>query len=129
MTVIVTGSRDCDWRDWPGIKAALEAAKPTLVVQGGCAGADALAVRWAAANDIPCETIVANWASGRRAGPERNARMLSYFPDALVIAFPKGESRGTRGCVAMACKRGMQVLVLETPVRERLRSWAPTEGV
>jgi hypothetical protein len=128
-TVIVTGSRLCDWRDWPGIKAALDAAKPTLVVQGGARGADALAARWAAANDVPCETFTAHWALGRTAGPLRNARMLDAHLEALVLAFPRGESRGTWDCIRQAQARGMQVLVLHAPERTALpdleRAWYP----
>ncbi len=120
-TVIVTGSRLCDWRDWPGIKAALDAAKPSLVVQGGARGADALAVRWAAANDVPCQTFEADWETrGLRAGPWRNALMLAAHPDALVLAFPRHDSKGTWDCIRQAQARGMQVLVLHAPERTAL---------
>lgn len=125
-TVIVTGSRLCDWRDWPGIKAALDAAKPTLVVHGACgnkppyAGADGLAHRWAAANDVPACPLPADWSEGLKGGPLRNGRMLAAHPDALVLAFPRGESRGTWDCIRQAQARGMAVLVLHVPERTAL---------
>jgi hypothetical protein len=120
LTVIVTGSRLCGWQDWPGIKAALEAAHPTLVVQGGARGADELARRWAAANDVPCETFAAHWELGRAAGPLRNARMLDAHRAALVLAFPKGDSPGTWGTVKLAQERGMTLLVLQVEERVAL---------
>ena len=54
---------------------------------------------------------------GRAAGPMRNDSMLTRAkrndPEALLIAFPKGRSPGTRGCIALAKKREMRVEVVE----------------
>jgi hypothetical protein len=83
----------------------------TLLVQGGAEGADLLAAQWAHQNNIPCETVFAEWSlHGKSAGPKRNRKMLLAYPDARVIAFPLGESRGTRGCMKLAEGFGMRVV-------------------
>lgn len=116
MQIIVTGSRTCDREDLPAIWAALDASGCTLLIEGGAAGADCIAANWAYDRGVPKETIRANWhAFGKAAGPKRNAEMLRLFPDALVLAFPKGQARGTMNCVAQAKALGRSVLVLRCP--------------
>lgn len=84
------------------------------LAQGGAKGADRLAKYWCHKNNIKCTQIDAEWdLYGKSAGMRRNRDMLEMFPDAKVLAFPLGESRGTRGCIAEAKRRGMQVVVRE----------------
>lgn len=110
--VIVTGSRL--WADEERIYAALDAAKPTLVVHGGARGADAIAHDWATLRGVPSRTFTANWLRyGRRAGPLRNGVMLRAYPKALVLAFPL-DGPGTRDCIRQARGLGMHVRVEET---------------
>jgi hypothetical protein len=107
--VIVTGSRD--WGDETAIHDALVKANPTLVVQGGASGADALARAWALVNGVPCRTFHASWSlHGRRAGPLRNGVMLRAFPHALVLAFPL-DGPGTADCIRQARELRMTVIV------------------
>jgi hypothetical protein len=115
-TVIITGSRDL--QNYPQVKLALDiehTKEPiTLVVQGGANGADYLASVWARENNIPCVEVLAEWSlHGKSAGPKRNRKMLLAYPSARVIAFPKSESRGTRGCMKLAEGFGMKVVVYE----------------
>jgi hypothetical protein len=115
-TVIVTGSRN--WIDHLFIYEKLDAALKTEpfdhLVQGGARGADRIAAQWCRLNKIKCTQVDAQWdLYGKAAGMRRNREMLGMFPDAWVIAFPIGESRGTRGCIAEARKRGMVVVVYE----------------
>lgn len=74
--------------------------KPTLLINGGAPGADALAREWAIANNVAVQTFYANWAVyGRAAGPIRNQKMIDDGKPELVIAFP-----GHLGTIDM-CKR------------------------
>ena len=52
-----------------------------------------------------------NWKNlGRKAGPLRNQKMVDLGAD-ICIAFPQGESRGTRNCMKLADKAGIEVVV------------------
>jgi hypothetical protein len=73
----------------------------TSIVQGGAAGADALAREWARNRVVPCETYHADWnAYGRAAGPIRNREMIRDSNPGVVIAFAGG--RGTNNLVNQA---------------------------
>jgi hypothetical protein len=111
--VIVTGGRD--FQDERLVFLVLEYLNPEKVIQGGAAGADALARAWAAKlGGVPCETFEADWAThGKAAGPIRNREMLFRYPYAVVVAFPGG--RGTEDCVKQARERNHIVLRVEPP--------------
>lgn len=116
--IIVTGSRN-----WPAAKdsvihKALNEHVPdeldVVVAHGDCRGADEIAFNWCLFNDTPTDRFDADWDQhGKAAGPIRNCEMLDTYPQATVLAFPIGESRGTRHCIAQARKRGMKVVVYE----------------
>jgi hypothetical protein len=114
--IIVTGSRE--WTRQAVIFRALDAEQPELVVHGAAWGADHIAHRWAVANAVDEHAIRAKWrlpdgGIDRRAGHQRNHRMLLAYPGALVLAFPLGESHGTRGCMTEAARRGHAVKVYD----------------
>jgi hypothetical protein len=118
--IIVTGSRYL--RDMTRIVAALEyhASTDVLIVHGGASGADRIADAWAIHNGYRVHCFKADWSHlGMAAGPRRNRAMLDAYPDALVLAFPMGESKGTRQCIAAARDRGMRVIVFEMTDSER----------
>jgi hypothetical protein len=113
--ILITGSRN--WSDrqavWDALDlAAAEYGIDTLtVVHGGCpTGADDAATRWAFQRGVTLDVFLARWQTeGRRAaGPLRNRRMVEAGAD-LCLAFPLGESRGTRGCMALATAAGIPV--------------------
>lgn len=110
--VIVTGSRIFD--EAKLLNEALDLCQPTRVVQGGAKGADELAKLWALTNEVACTTVRADWDKhGRAAGHLRNGKMLRMFPDALIVlAFPRGEARGTHNCIEQARALGLDVEVL-----------------
>lgn len=111
--VIVTGSRL--WADPEPIYSALDNSCPTLVVQGGALGADAIAREWAKATGTQCRTFHANWLKhGKRAGPLRNGLMLRSYPGALVLAFPL-DGPGTADCMRQARELRMRVTVYRDP--------------
>lgn len=108
MKIIVTGGRN--YNDYDKLAKILSNFNINLIIQGGASGADSLAKEYAKQNNIPCETIWANWHTyGKSAGPKRNLEMLKKFPDALVVAFPGG--KGTKDCVNKAISLGMSILI------------------
>lgn len=113
MRVLVCGSRTFNDR-WHlyNILHDIWESRPDLatIVEGGAKGADTLAKEWAATNDVPFEEYRADWTKyGRAAGPIRNKQMLETGID-LVVAFPRGEARGTRHMMKIAREAGVEVL-------------------
>lgn len=128
--VIVTGSRHLH-DPTPVVQALRELAgqhTALTVVHGDCSsGADRHAARWCRTEGSTHPTCVvveephpANWQShGNAAGPIRNRAMVSLGAD-LVLAFPVGDSRGTRHCMRTAAAAGIpvkewQLAIHETP--------------
>jgi hypothetical protein len=119
--IIVTGSRD--WPDRRGVWRALYeqalGAQSVTVVHGDCpTGADRYAREWCAEakySDCPVteERHPADWdRHGKSAGPIRNNEMVALGAD-VVLAFPLGASRGTRGCMRAADESGIPVITYE----------------
>lgn len=111
MKVVVCGGRD--YTNAPLLFHTLDQLHAehrfTDIVQGGAAGADALARKWAMIHpEIKRHVCRADWRKfGLKAGPIRNARMIEWGPD-LVIAFP-GHS-GTADMVKKARLFGIKVI-------------------
>lgn len=121
MRILVTGSRD--WTDEAVIAAAIRdalgsnAVERVTLVHGGARGADAIAdAVWKSLiqqgmNLLPAKVYAADWDRyGKSAGHRRNAEMVNDGAD-VCLAFPLGESRGTRGCMRLA--RNARIKVLE----------------
>lgn len=131
LRLLVTGSRDWtdpesvdaalwDWLIDNGFKSSGKSAgpKPILVVGACLTGADAIAEALWRERGLPVERHPADWkAFGSFAGPKRNKEMAKSGVD-FCIAFPKGSSRGTRGCIREAEAAGVQVQVFEADVFE-----------
>lgn len=130
LRILVTGSRN--WTDRAVIRAALVEALGTyttiglpVLVHGGARGADALAhVEWHRLMSqrpgwlAEPEVHRADWDRyGKAAGHRRNAEMVAAGAT-VCLAFPLGESRGTRGCMALAERAGIPVIVHEIAARE-----------
>lgn len=80
-----------------------------ILVHGAARGADSLAAEIWEQVGLATEAHPADWEGlGRKAGHVRNHHMVSLGAD-LCLAFPLGESRGTRGCMAAAHKAGIPV--------------------
>lgn len=123
LRILVTGSRD--WTDEQAIHDALAQVmrahrdrNPIVLVHGGARGADRIADKiwrsWQFRLDLAApEVHHADWDSyGKAAGWRRNAEMVAAGAD-VCLAFPLGESRGTRGCMALAEEAGIPVIVHE----------------
>lgn len=93
----------------------MERIKPTMVIHGGARGADKLAGEVAKELGIEVVVFPANWELyGKRAGYVRNQLMLDAGKPSLVLAFPIGESRGTRMMIDIATRAGVKVIVAES---------------
>ena len=110
MAILVTGGRTyaLDWLVWRALDG--EADPGTVIVQGGSPrGADYHARTWADAHGHPCVSVLAPWRyHGPKAGPLRNAWMLSLFKVDLVLAFTGG--KGTQDMVERARAAGIPVV-------------------
>jgi hypothetical protein len=135
MRIIVTGSRH--WTDRRAFLLAMHGiveqyaargfdsqgrfvdwlAHDWTLVHGGCpTGIDALADDWAVGWFMNIEVYPAQWkVFGKAAGPKRNELMASHGAD-LCVAFPLGESRGTRHMMRAAEAAGIKVI---TPLEVR----------
>ena len=111
MKVLVTGSRY--YSDYSIMKKELEALpKDTVLIHGGCVGADALADLIGRQLGFKIMVFNADWAkNGKAAGPIRNSEMLKEKPD-LVLAFPLEGSKGTWDTVSKARGLGIEVKVI-----------------
>lgn len=114
--VLVCGSRT--WTDRARVRNRLACLLPFLpdaeeptIVHGDARGADKIAAEIALDLGLWVEAHPADWkAEPRKAGILRNLEMLDTKPD-LVIAFQRGESRGTQDTIDEARKRGIHVEV------------------
>ena len=114
--VLITGSRN--WGNRETIYSALEnelrARGAITVVHGGARGADSIAGEWAKAKraagfNVSEEVHPAQWNThGRAAGPIRNQKMIDLGAE-IVLAFPLGESRGTRHAMKASRLAGLKV--------------------
>lgn len=119
MRILITGSRD--WDDFHAVENSILGAlydaevspydDDIVVVHGDCpTGADAAADQVGRLWGFEVEAWPADWDShGKAAGPIRNQQMVNAGAD-LCLAFPLGESRGTRDCVRRADAAGIPVL-------------------
>lgn len=121
LRILVTGSRA--WTDRDAILHALDrvateaGVAPGLVtvVHGTARGADSLADSAARQLGMRVERHPADWQlHGKSAGHRRNAEMVQLGAD-LTLAFPLGESRGTRGAMRLAREAGIPVRNLGDP--------------
>lgn len=114
MRVLVCGGRD--FADVDAVNRELDrihARTPiSCIIEGGARGADYLASRWSARNDISEHArFPADWTlHGKRAGPIRNQRMIDQGKPDLVVAFPGGS--GTADMITRAKLAGLRVVVV-----------------
>lgn len=119
MRILITGSRD--WTDRRIIEDAIVKAardadvhpQDTVIVHGKARGADTIAAEIGLKYGCQVEGHDAAWSlHGKAAGHIRNGEMVRAGAD-IVLAFPLGESRGTRDCIVQARVAGIPVVVYE----------------
>lgn len=115
MRLLITGSRS--WTNRRVIEAAIATATwrdspNVIVVHGAARGADTLAGEVARERDLLVEEHPADWGRfGKRAGYIRNQEMALLGAD-VCLAFPLGESKGTRMMMMLAMMEGIPVIDL-----------------
>lgn len=121
MKVLVCGSRY--FTDYKLLEEILNQYDITEIIEGEARGADTLSRIYGEHRGIPVRAFPANWeVFGRRAGPIRNANMLSEGKPDCVIAFRGPNSRGTQNMINQAEKAGVPTVVIEIPLE------SPTEA-
>lgn len=125
--LLITGSRnfgDQGHVDITLMRTALKDARRKLhdagfdriiLVHGAARGADQLAASIGKSMGFVLDPHPAQWSvHGKAAGPIRNKEMVDLGAD-LMLAFPRGASRGTRGCMQLAAEAGIEIVnVTET---------------
>lgn len=117
--LLVTGSRG--WEDEEVMRGAFLTIwqkwgkpNPITLVVGDAKGADEMAVRLWAKSGWPVEVHVPDWeGKGRAAGMARNVEMINSGVD-FLLAFAKGDTAGTQGCLAAARKAYVPCLEYRT---------------
>lgn len=113
MVVLVCGSRF--YTDYGKVYNCLKSIDASLVLAGGCRGADILAVRASRALGYPFWEFPADWQKfGKAAGPIRNQRMLDEGKPDLVVAFHENpeNSKGTKDMIRRATRQGVPVRLI-----------------
>lgn len=114
MKVVIAGSREgfdiSDVREAFIYSGFGTESKITEIVSGGARGVDRLGEQFAKEMNIPIKQFIPDWDGlGKKAGHVRNRDMGDYA-DAL-IALWDGVSKGTKGMIEYAEKKGLKVYV------------------
>ena len=110
--VLVCGDRN--WTNKDKIREVIIKHTPSLIIHGGCRGADTLAGEVAKELGIPVKVFPAEWDKyGKAAGPIRNQKMLDEGKPDLVIAFHNNieNSRGTKDMLYRAAKHAIPTIL------------------
>lgn len=121
--IIIAGSRK--FNDYKKMLTVLDdlgihlinSIDPVEIISGHATGADSLGERFAKVYNYPLKLFPADWDKyGKAAGPIRNEQMAKYAAEAdrgMLIAFPIGESKGTKNMIKLAKQYGLEVNVIE----------------
>jgi hypothetical protein len=113
MKLLICGDRR--WTNGALIEKWIATLKPTLIIHGGCRGADILAGEAAKRLGVKVSVFMPDWARfGRGAGPVRNQQMLDEGNPDRILAFHNdlAHSRGTIDMVRRAKRAGLDVRVI-----------------
>ncbi len=111
MRILICGDRN--WSDRKVIEQVIISFPPeTIIIHGGCRGADLIAACWAKVYGLDVIEFPADWKKhGKAAGPIRNQQMLDEGKPEEVWAFHPdiSKSKGTKDMVNRARKAGILV--------------------
>ncbi len=115
MRVLVCGSRN--WVDQKTIETYIAGLpKDSVIIEGGCQGADWMARDAAEQCGLRVEHYPADWHKyGKSAGVIRNQKMLKDAHPDTVVAFCADltQSRGTQDMVNRARQAGIPVQIIQ----------------
>ena len=118
MRVLVCGSRNADDYEVPKFIDIVESCNPSVIISGEAKGFDSLARVYAEAFGKEYIGFPADWEThGKRAGPIRNAQMLTEGKPDIVVAFLRKDSKGTKNMIDQALKAGVEVKVIDVEIR------------
>lgn len=111
MRILITGSRNFDnFKLMKYILNFFKEEKEVTLIHGNCRGADKIAGYIGKSLGFNIEAHPADWNRyGKKAGPIRNTEMVDSGAD-LVLAFPIGNSYGTKDCIRKAEQRGIPIV-------------------
>ena len=103
MKLAVVGSRQ--WKDWLMVRKVINEIKPKMIITGGAAGVDRMAMDVADRDNFYLEVYYPDWKQyGRKAGAVRNKQIVDACDK--LIAFWDGKSKGTLISIEMAKQAG-----------------------
>lgn len=119
MKLIIAGGRD--FNDYTLLQSKLDHLLQNIptdsieIVSGGARGADSLGERYANERGIKIKQFIPEWKNpdgtmNRAAGHIRNRKMGDYAD--TLVAFWDGQSKGTKGMIDYAIKKGLNVRVV-----------------
>jgi len=122
MRIAVVGSRR-----YPNMEEVaqfvFEQPRDTVIISGGAAGVDTVAIHEARRLRMPYEVYPADWSRhGRRAGAIRNRTIVEKAEE--IVAFWDGKSAGTEITILLARKYEKPVRVIQ-PYAERTPGETP----
>lgn len=124
MPLLITGSRNLTDKHRDAIFSVLDKAVRDYVdehgedadntlIHGAARGADSIGASWATERGWKVESYPANWEEyGKSADYIRNEQMVRSGVD-LCVAFPMGNSYGTRNCMKIARQHKVPVVAHE----------------
>jgi hypothetical protein len=117
QTLVVTGTRHGRDDVEASLDAYLDLFKRAYIIVGGSIsdsgeyyqqGVDLQTTLWARKNGVHGTICYANWKDGKKAGPERNARMIAKCRrNQHLMAFPAKDSKGTWNCYHLGLEAGL----------------------
>jgi hypothetical protein len=126
--LIITGTRDRSYSRSQFLTIFTRHLQTdSYVILGDCpTGIDRYALDYVKEKGIAHNVHIANWYPNGKywsgAGPLRNSKMIEEAvvwsiihpsDQVLCLAFPKGNSPGTRNCISLAKRSGIEVEVIE----------------
>lgn len=131
MNLLVSGTRLGADDVWVELDSFVSRhGRPDKLIVGGARGVDRQAKAWAKRRGIPVHELAVegdDWDDmGDLAGHARNEAMVALCgPDDFLVAFPRGHSSGTRGCIYLAKQALLTCYVLDP---ELPYLWTPADG-
>lgn len=115
MKLAVIGSRE--FSDYDYMKTILKWYDCTQIISGGAKGADKLAKKYAAENNIQIKEFLPNWnAHGKSAGYIRNKDIIKNCDE--VVAFWNKKSKGTKSSINIAIETGKPVSIYWSELKQ-----------